>query len=43
VGYVAEPFDFAVGYRLLEGGASNDSVFTFACLHSLFGALGVRF
>ena len=33
----------AIGYRMLEGGADNDSVYTFACLHHASMSLGRRF
>lgn len=34
---------FKVGYRLLEGGADNDEVFTFALVHYLAGGVVFRF
>ena len=35
--------DVSLGYRLLEGGADNDSVFTFATVHSVLLAVGWSF
>jgi hypothetical protein len=35
--------DLAVGYRTIEGGADNDSVYTFAWLHQAVVSIGVRF
>jgi hypothetical protein len=32
-----------VGYRLLEGGADVDEVYTFALLHYAVGGLALRF
>lgn len=34
-------WDLSIGYRTLEGGADNDSLYTFAWLH--YGALGVGY
>jgi hypothetical protein len=31
------------GYRLLEGGADNDEVYTFAAVHYLAAGVGIRF
>jgi hypothetical protein len=32
-----------VGYRLIEGGADNDKVYTFAFLHYAVAGVSVRF
>jgi hypothetical protein len=32
-----------LGYRLLEGGADNDQVYTFACFHYVVAGVRVRF
>ena len=37
---VSDTVDLDVGYRLLEGGADNDEVYTFAFFH--YAAAGVR-
>ncbi|MDH4065393.1 MAG: hypothetical protein OEW19_13425, partial [Acidobacteriota bacterium] len=34
---------FRAGYRLLEGGADNDEVYTFALIHYLAAGVVVRF
>jgi len=36
VGYDFTPWEFSLGYRLLEGGADNDRVYTFAFFHYAF-------
>lgn len=36
LGYVEQPWEFALGYRFLEGGADNDRVYTFAFFHYAF-------
>lgn len=38
-----EAWDVTLGYRLLDGGADNDSVYTFAAFHSLVIAVGWAF
>jgi len=41
IGYsLNERFDIFTGYRILEGGADNDEVYTFSLFH--YGVLGVR-
>lgn len=41
IGYALnERFDIFAGYRILEGGADNDEVYTFSLFH--YGVLGVR-
>ena len=34
---------FKLGYRVLEGGADNDEVFTFALIHYLLAGVSLRF
>lgn len=36
-------WDIALGYRTIEGGADNDSVYTFAWFHQVVVSAGVRF
>jgi len=38
-----EGLELRVGYRMLEGGADNDEVYSFAWLHYLVAGLGMRF
>lgn len=42
LGYDLAPWEFSLGYRFLEGGASNDRVFTFAFLHYAFLSIAYR-
>jgi hypothetical protein len=39
----AERVAFRVGYRVLEGGADNDEVFTFALLHYAVAGIEIDF
>ena len=36
-------YDIGLGYRTIEGGADNDSVFTFAWIHQAVISMGVTF
>jgi hypothetical protein len=38
-----EEIDLGIGYRMLEGGADNDTVYTFAWIHYLVFSLGLNF
>jgi hypothetical protein len=38
-----EQLDFTVGYRMLEGGADNDDVYTFSWIHYAVASVGFRF
>jgi len=40
---VSDRVDVDLGYRLLEGGADNDTVYTFAFFHYVAGGVRVRF
>jgi hypothetical protein len=40
---VSEAVDLDVGYRLLEGGADNDEVYTFAFFHYAVAGVRIRF
>jgi hypothetical protein len=40
---LSDSVDFDVGYRLLEGGADNDEVYTFAFFHYAVAGVRVRF
>ena len=40
---LTDAIDLDVGYRLLEGGADNDEVYTFAFFHHAVAGLRVRF
>ena len=40
---VSDRVDVDLGYRLLEGGADNDSVYTFAFFHYAVAGVRVRF
>jgi hypothetical protein len=38
-----KPFELRVGYRMIEGGADNDQVYSFAWLHYVVAGLGMSF
>jgi hypothetical protein len=40
---IDEQFDLTLGYRMLEGGADNDEVYTFSWIHYAVVGLGYRF
>lgn len=40
---VDETFDLTLGYRMLEGGADNDDVYTFSWIHYAVLGVGVQF
>lgn len=40
---VYDPVDLGLGYRMIEGGASNDKVYTFAWIHYALFSIGVEF
>jgi hypothetical protein len=40
---LTDAIDLDVGYRLLEGGADNDEVYTFAFFHYAVAGLRIRF
>jgi hypothetical protein len=40
---VSDAIDLDVGYRLLEGGADNDEVYTFAFFHYAVAGVRIRF
>jgi hypothetical protein len=42
-GDLADAFRLRLGYRILEGGADNDEVYTFALLHYFSAGLTLRF
>ncbi len=40
---LSDRVDLDLGYRLLEGGADNDAVYTFATVHYAVAGVRVRF
>jgi len=40
---ITEKVSFRLGYRLLEGGADNDKVYTFSLFHYAVAGLSYRF